>query len=146
MKKSLSDTSLRGHLAFDSSVLVAMLAGSDPGARVTNALARGEITGYTSMVNIAEAEYILCRKIGHDLATSSMNDVLASGYVIIQDDTSVHRIASSIKCGRAISLVDCYTFAVATATSSRPTFLFKEKDLLKEMRRKPFEVEPLFLV
>ncbi len=130
----------------DSGVLVAMLEGSELGASVTNALAGGEITAHASLVNIAEAEYILCRKVGHDKAARSIDDILASGYIVIEDDQTVHRLASAIKCERSISLVDCYTLAVAAATSSRPAFLFKEKELLKEMRRKSFEVEPLFLM
>jgi predicted nucleic acid-binding protein len=141
----LSDTSLRGQLAFDSSVLIAMVDGSDLGVKLTNALVAGEITVHTSLVNIAEAEYVLCRRVGEDIAKSSINDLLASRYVIVEDDPSIHRAASGIKCDRSISLVDCYTFAVAEATSSRAVFLFKESDLLKEIERKPFGTDPIFL-
>jgi hypothetical protein len=44
-----------------------------------------------------------------------------------------------------MSLPDCYTFAVAEATSSKPVFVLGEQELLKEMSRKPFEIEAIFL-
>ncbi len=141
----MSDDTAKGPLALDSSVLVAMLDGSDGGAAMTSRLVGGEVTAFTSYVNLAEAEYVLCRRLGHDVAARSVDDLLASGYVMVQDEPAIHRAASAIKCGRAISLADCYTLAVAEATSSRPMFAFKERELLKEMEKKPFASQPVFL-
>jgi len=141
----LNDISLRGQFTFDSSVLGTMLDGSELGMKLTQALIVEEIAVHTSLVNIAEAQYILCRKVGEEIAASSVDDLLASHYLNIEDGPSIHRTAAGIKCQRSISLADCYTFAVAGATSTRPVFLFREEELMKEIERKPFRMEPVFI-
>lgn len=145
MRKNLSDATLRGHVALDSSVLVEILDGSEIGSKLTKALLNEEIIAHASFVNMAEAEYILCRKIGHDDARNAVEGLLNSGYVAVEEDPAIHALASRLKCERSISLADCYTFAVAMVTLSRPVFLSKEEELLKEMKKKPFETDPIFL-
>lgn len=145
MRKNLSAAIVSGHLTLDSSVLVELLDGSDIGSRLTRSLLSEEITAHVSFVNMAEAEYILCRKIGHDAARNAAEGLLNSGYVAVEEDPAIHALASRLKCERSISLADCYTFAVAMVTSSRPVFLSKEEELLKEMKKKPFETDPIFL-
>jgi hypothetical protein len=71
-------------------------------------------------VNIAETEYVLCRKVGHSSARMRVDALIGSGYLAIEDDVSIQRAASEVKCSRALSLADCYTLAVAEATSSTP--------------------------
>ena len=134
-----------GHLAFDSSVLTEMLNGTELGSELTDTLLNGGIIAHTSFINVAEAEYVLCRKIGHPNARKKVEDLLASAYVSVEEDPTLHAIASEMKCVRAISLADCYTFAVAKVTSSKPVFVLKEDELLKEMNRRPFETQPIFL-
>ncbi len=145
MRKNLNAVIPEGHLALDSSVLIEMLDASELGSKIDNAIVVGTVVPHTSLVNIAEVGYILCRRIGHDLAKRSIEALLSSGYLSVEEDNSIHLIASDLKCERAISLPDCYTFAVAEVTSSRPVFVSKEHELLKEIDRKPFKVEPLFL-
>jgi uncharacterized protein with PIN domain len=145
MKKNLSADIPEGHLALDAGVLVEMLNASPVGLLVNSAILDQRIIVHTSFVNLAEAEYILCRKLGHGIARDSVEKLLDSGYVSVQEDLRMHAIASRLKCERAISFADCYTFAVAVTTSSRPLFLLKENEIVREMNRKPFEVEPLFL-
>ncbi len=144
-RKSLSDTIPEGRLALDSSVLVEILNGTELGSRLTERVIARRIVAHSSFVNVAEAEYIVCRKLGHSAGRRKIEDLLGSEYVALSDAPSLHAIASRLKCERAISLPDCYTFAVAEATSSRPVFAFRERDLLKEIDRRPFDVEPLFL-
>ncbi len=144
-RKSLNVAIPEGHLALDSSVLIEMLNASELGSMVNNAIVAGTIVPHTSFVNIAEAGYILCRRIGHEIVKRSMESLLSSGYLSVEEDKSIHSIASELKCERAISLPDCYTFAVAEVTSSKPIFVSRERELIKEIDRKPFKVEPLFL-
>ena len=100
---------------------------------------------HMSLVNVAESEYILCRKLGHSKAAKQIDDLLASGYLVIEDDPSIHRRAAEAKCSRAISIGDCYTLAVSHTTSSTPIFAHMEEDLLKEIQHTPFSVRPFFL-
>lgn len=145
MRKSLNAVIPEGHVAFGTSLLVEMLGGTQLGLELMNALVEEKIVAHASPINIAEAEYIVCRKIGHANARKRVEALLTSAYISIEEDPSIHGIASRIKCGRAISLVDCYTFAVAEATSSVPLFVFKEQELSMEIGRVPFETEPVFL-
>jgi predicted nucleic acid-binding protein len=129
----------------DSSVLVEMLDGSETGRMVSARLEEGKVSAYTSYVNIAEAGYILCRKIGHERALTAVKALLDSRVVEVEEDTEIHILAARLKCERAISLADCYTFAVSELTENRPLFLAREKELELEMQRKPFRHEPIFL-
>ena len=109
------------------------------------ALTRRRSSSHASWVNIMETEYIVCRKVGHDEARRSVMALLESGYLTIDDNLLVHQTAASIKCQRSISVVDCYTFAVAEVTSSVPLFASEEAEIVREMKKRPFVLQPLFL-
>ena len=136
---------LEGHVALDSGALVEILEATPRGVQLLNAVRRNAVTPHASLVNVAETEYVLCRKVGHAVASRRIDALLSSGYLAIEDDVAIHRAASAVKCSRAISLADCYTLAVAEATSSIPVFAHREEELLKEMARKPFTTTPVFL-
>jgi uncharacterized protein len=138
-------TSLKGNLAFDSSVLVEIFSDSELGRLVYTRLQQQDVEAYTSRINVAEATYVICRKVGHEKAQSAARDLLDSGFISPEDDPRIHTIASEIKCDRAISLADCYTFAVARTTSSVPVFARQEDELARESRKRPFETLPVFL-
>jgi len=63
-KKKLKDDTLSGYLALDTSVIIEMPLSSELGKAVTEALIADQAEGYTSEVNLAEAEYVLCRRLG----------------------------------------------------------------------------------
>jgi uncharacterized protein with PIN domain len=134
-----------GNAAFDSSVLIELLEGTTAGAAILEAVTARSSIPHTSWVNIMESEYILCRKIGHENARKSVKALLDSGYFKIEENPAIHEIAARIKCERSISVVDCYTFAVAELTSSVPLFASEEAEIVREMKRKPFKVSPSFL-
>ena len=137
--------SLEGDLTLDSSVLVEVLGGTEAGALLSSRLEQGVLTAHTSHVSIAESGYVLCRKIGQERAMAAVKDLLDSRVLALEEGEEIHMAASRIKCGRAVSLGDCYTFAVSELTATRPVFLTRERDVDLELSRKPFEPEPLFL-
>jgi predicted nucleic acid-binding protein len=134
-----------GSVALDSSVLIELIGGTEKGAAVLEALSSRRSTSHVSWVNIMETEYIVCRKVGHDRARKSVKALLESGFLRIDDNPLVHQTAASIKCQRAISIVDCYTFAVAEVTSSVPIFASEEAEIVREMKKKRFDTQPVFL-
>ncbi len=136
---------LEGHVALDSGALIEMLEATAKGAKLLDAVRRTSVIPHTSLVNIAETEYVLCRKVGHASAAKRIDALIGSRYISIEDDIAIHRAASEIKCSRALSLADCYTLAVAEATSSTPVFANEERELTKEMQKKPFARQPVFL-
>jgi len=146
MRKSLGAvTSLKGNLAFDSSVLVEIFSDSELGNSVFARLQDDEVVSHTSWVNLAEATYVTCRKVGHDKARAAAKDLLDSGFIRLEEGIRIHTVASEMKCERAISLVDCYTFAVAEVTGSVPVFAQREIELSREIKKRPFETPPVFL-
>jgi len=50
-----------------------------------------------------------------------------------------------IKCEKAISIVDCSCIAIAKPANAKAVFARKEKELAREIERKPFDVEITFL-
>ena len=139
------DISLEGALTLDSSVLVEMLGGSETGTKVSGMLEQGRFSAHTSYVNLAEAGYVLCRRIGHERAISAVRALAASSMLAIEERADIHLVVARLKCERAISLADCYTLAVSEMTETRPVFANREKDLDLEMSRKAFRFQPLFL-
>jgi predicted nucleic acid-binding protein len=134
-----------GHVALDSGALIEILEATPTGAALLEAIVNGSMKPHASLVNIAETEYVLCRKVGHASAARRIDSLLASGYLSIEDGSSIHRAAAAVKCSRAIALADCYTLAVAEANSAKPVFAHRAEDLLKESGRKPFPIPPVFL-
>lgn len=141
----IEDISLEGALTLDSSVLVEMLDGSETGSEVSRLLEQGRFSAHTSYVNLAEAGYVLCRRIGHERAIASVRALIASSVLAIEENADIHIFVTRLKCERAISLADCYTLAVSEMTETRPVFAKKEKDLDLEMSRKALRFQPLFL-
>jgi predicted nucleic acid-binding protein len=138
-------TSAKANLALDSSVLVEIFSDSELGRSICSRLQDEDVTAYTSRINVAEASYVICRRIGHEKAQAAARDLLDSGFIKLEDDPRIHAIASEFKCERAISFVDCYTFAVARLTRSTPVFAKEEADLTREAKKRPFETPPMFL-
>lgn len=141
-----ADTSLRGRLALDSSVLVEIFNDSPTGRRVVEGLQEPQVEAFTSWVNLTEASYIVCRKVGRERSASARDDLVASGFVTLVEDVKVHGTAAELKCERAISLADCYTLATAAVSGSKPLFLRRENDLARESQKRPFDPEPAFLL
>jgi len=141
----LKSGTLSGWLALDTSVIIEMLLSSDPGKAVEEALIADSAEGHSSELNLAEAEYILCRKLGLKAAESKLDNLRNSNYVLIVDTEQASRIAAEIKCSRTLALADCYTLATAKLTGSKALFAFRETELEREMKRRPYDVELIFL-
>jgi uncharacterized protein len=122
-----------------------MLLSSDLGKLVTEALIAGSADAHTSEVNLTEAEYVLCRRLGTEISKSKLDNLRNSNYAVVTDTALVSRIAAQIKCERALSLPDCYAIATAKATASNALFAFREKELEHEMKKQPFDVQVVFL-
>jgi hypothetical protein len=134
-----------GAYSFDSSILLGMLAGTKTGNQITNLLVEGRVDAHTSYVNIGEAEYVICRKVGHEIARNKVQNLIESNFVDIVPVEQLLHLASRIKCERSIAFGDCFCIAAAEATGSEALFASKEKEIVKEMRRQRFRVKIGFL-
>ena len=136
---------LKGRLAIDTSALIELIYCGAPGQNLKKALESDVVEAWTSEIAIAELRYVLCRRLGCRESNERVNKLLASGYLKVEDTLTVINEASKTKCGRAISLPDCFTIALAQKIEGSALFARKEQDLTKEMQKKPFEVKIIFL-
>lgn len=136
---------LSGGFSLDSSVLLEMLTATPSGQLIVQGLLAGSITAYTSYLNLTEAEYVLCRKIGREQSRSKVASLIRSNFITLIEMEKVHALAAQIKCERALALGDCYSLATAQVVGSKALFAFREEELVKEIGRAQLPVEIGFL-
>ena len=136
---------LKGKLAIDTSALIELIYCDSLGQKLKKALEINAVEGYTTELAITELQYILCRKLGWQQSNERIKKLLASGYFTVEDTSRLIYQAAEIKCKRAISLPDCFTLALAHKISGNALFARQEQELADEMRKKPFDVDLLFL-
>ena len=136
---------LSGALAFDSSVLIEMVFSSEMGREIVKLLINDIILAYTTEIALTELEYILCRRIGIREARDRVNKLLKSGYVNVIETSKLRELAAEYKCRRAISLADSFLLALSKYLKIPALFARREKELIKEIEREPFDVIILFL-
>lgn len=138
MRKSSSASIPDGHLALDSSVLIEMIYASAAGSELSKKILERKVFGHVSNLNLSEAEYVLCRQVGEKTARERVGALAGSGLIEIEEESQLHILAARVKCERAISIADCYTLAVAQLVRCPALFATREKDLVRELERKPF--------
>jgi predicted nucleic acid-binding protein len=83
--------------------------------------------------------------LGRTQARSKVDNLVRSNYINLTDAGRLYANAAEIKCERALALGDCYTIANAKVTGSTALFAFREEELNREIKRKPFDVEIEFI-
>jgi predicted nucleic acid-binding protein len=136
---------LKGKLAIDASALIELIYCETTGQKLKKALETDLVEAWTTELALTELRYILCRKLGWAESSKRVNKLLASGYFKVEDTMKLMNEAAKLKCGRAVSLPDCFTLALAQEISGSALFARKEQDLTTEMQRKPFDINVLFL-
>jgi predicted nucleic acid-binding protein len=115
------------------------------GVLFKDVLKSGVVEAFVSEVAVAELMYVICRKHGWAVSKKRVDDMLKSGYFHVEDFSFLVEDAARLKCERALSLADCFCLALASRSKCRALFVRREGDLLREMRKKPFDVEIVFL-
>ena len=77
--------------------------------------------------------------------TTKVDNLVRSNYINLTDVAELYANAAEIKCERALALGQCYTIANAKVTNSIAFFAFQEEELKREMEKKPFDVEIIFI-
>ena len=132
---------LRGDITLDASALIEYLMGTELGRILKEyfeTLKAGEKV-YCSLYTISEIFYVICRLKGLKFA------MLNSRMIEVNNTERMALEAGRLKCERAISLGDCSCIATAKITRSKAVFARREKELKKEMKKRPFNVEIIFL-
>jgi len=133
-------------LSVDSGILIAYLLGEKLGRVVKEEVLDPRLhSTFISGVSVAEASYILCRRRGQKFARDALQTFLRARYATLVSSEELDQQAGSYKCERAISLADCYVLAAANLQNTVALFAKREKDLEKEIVRRPLDVEIMFL-
>jgi len=106
---------------------------------------RPEETANCSIIMVSEIFYILCRLRGAAFAENKIKDMLESRVLEVWNLPELAVETGRIKCERAISLADCSCIATGKLANAKVVFARKEEELAREMERKPFDVEIVFL-
>jgi len=138
---------LRGNTSLDTSALIEYLTGTKAGETIKKYFQtlKPEETTNCSILTISEIFYILCRLEDSTFAENKVNDMLKSQILQVHNTTELAIQTGKIKCKRAISLADCSCIATAKLANAKAVFARKEKELVREMERKPCDVEITFL-
>ena len=136
---------IAGTLAIDAGVIIELLLQSKAGIAIRNALLEEIIDAHTTEMAITEVKYILCRKFGWEESCRRVEKLLNSGYINVYRTDQLIDLAAKYKCERSISLADCFVLALAKKLGCKALFARREQELVKEMNRKKFDVEILFL-
>ncbi len=132
-------------MAFDTGVLVEFFSGSKAGEAVYKAMREERVFPLITELNLVELHYVLCRKVGFEAASQKLSALLESGYIQVVETSKVSRRAARLKCERSISLADCFTIALGEEMRVPALFAKSERELIEEVKRKPFEIAILFL-
>ncbi len=136
---------LHGDIVFDTGPSMEMLMGSPSGSFVRSKLADGTIRAILGEMNIGELRYLICRNSGWKKSVQIVEDLLATGYFTVVPVADYLMAASELKCERTLSLVDCITLSIGAAFKAPTLFADFEEELVKEMKKKPFKQEIIFL-
>ena len=137
---------LPDRLSVDSGVVLAYYLGEKIGEIVRKEiLESASRTVYHNRLCVSELFYVLCRRRGQRIAVDYTRAFLDSGHSLLRDSDEIDITAGACKCVRAISLADSYVIATAICHHASAVFARHERDLDSEIKRKPFDVEVVFL-
>jgi hypothetical protein len=123
------------------------LASSEPSARTLGGeIRRRSIKAYCSELGLTEMMYMTCRGKGWTEAVQKRDDLLNSNLISVEPTSKLLTEAAQTKCGRALSLQDCFTIALARVLHCEAVFAKPESELSRAMKKKPFDIPISYLV
>ncbi len=131
-------------VANDSSCLIALQADEKLAKRINQNLVENW-DAYCSEMAILELHYVLCRNSNLKTAQKKVEAFVNSNVIEIIPVRELLKEASRQKCERAIAIADCLTIALAKNINGKAIFYRKETELKNAIKKKPFEVELIFL-
>ena len=127
----------------DAGVVLGILDGEL--AHLEGEIASGRLIPYVSAVNLAEVEYVLCRRIGAEAARRVVELIAKSRVFKIVDRPELHRAAAECKCRYAVAIGDCYSIALARLLGVKAYFR-REAELEKAVEKDRALGELVFFV
>jgi len=132
--------------ALDGGVLIALAVGEAAASELKDEILKGETLAFCSELALAELEYILCRRLGWNVAEAKSRSLVESKVVGIIETSVIMHEAAKMKCERALSLPDCFTLALSKLYHCKAIFVRKEVEMEQAIEKKAFDVEIKFLM
>lgn len=132
-------------ISIDSGVITAYFLGEALGKKAKSEIFVPEKNLFCNRLAVSELFYILCRRRGVSFARRSTEIFLKTRLATVIGTDELDLQAGAYKCGRTLSLADCYVLGLAKLQGATALFARREQDLDEEIRRKPFDVEIAFL-
>ncbi len=136
---------LNGNIVFDTGALLEIVSGSDLGAYAKELLQSGAVQGFTNELNLGELRYLICRRASEQESEEAVNNLTKSGYFTISSVGEFISQAAKVKCNRALAFPDCFALAIGELLKIPVLFANRESELLKEIKKKAFKTQILFL-
>jgi predicted nucleic acid-binding protein len=136
---------LSGDMVFDTSAFIELLDLTPKGAILKESLVSEQLLAHITEVSLSEVVYILCRRIGYEKSISVINSIIDTQYFEIGQSASIYELAGRYKCERSLSIIDCYSLALGKYLALPVLFAKREIELVREIKRKAFDVKILFL-
>ena len=137
---------LPDRLSIDSGVILAYFLGEKLGELVKlEIFPPKDRTILCNRLCLSELFYVLCRRKGQAFARISTEMFLKAQYASVTASDELDIAAGAYKCERAISLADCYVLGLAKLERAAALFARRERELEKEIEKKPLDVQVHFL-
>ena len=134
----------KDNVSIDASCLIAIQTDEKLGQKFKKLL-MGKWNAYCTEIAILEFYYVLCRKLGWDIAKTKLQSLKESGTIQIKPINDLIEVAAQLKCQKSIAIADCLTIALACEIQGKAIFNNEERELKKAIETKPFDVEIFFL-
>ena len=120
----MKGVSLKGDMVFNTSIIIEISLATTYGKELIKSIIEEEIIPYTTMLNITEARYILCRMLGMNESLKRIRLILDSNYFTIVNTDTLSDLVSTCKCRFPVGLADCHTLSLAKKMSL-PALFYK---------------------
>ena len=100
---------------------------------------------YRTLNSLTEIFYILCRKLGFNIAKNKLETLLEARAFQVISSTDLIIMTGKYKYKRAISLSDCFVIGLAKYTGGSALFANREKEIDHESTKELFDIDILFL-
>jgi len=136
---------LSGNIVFDTGPLLEIVSGSGFGAYAKGLLQSGAVRAFTNELNLGELRYLICRKAGEQESEEAVKNLTESGYFTVSSVGEFISQAANMKCSRSLAFPDCFALSIGELLKIPVLFATRESELLKEIKKKAFKTEILFL-
>lgn len=125
----MTDAARETITVLDGGVLIALAVGEKSAQGLAEKIESEQGVFACTELALSELTYILCRKVGWDIASKKADSLVQSTAIHSIPAARLWRAAGRLKCRASIALSDCFTIAAAELVKASALFVQQEKEL-----------------